>query len=591
MQSDHLPKALTGQPSSHILSPQDKPIAFKNAAGELASAFKVDSAVVRGRKVTLTGWATPNCTFQIWQGDQMLPSLISQNTRPDVTRRLNIEEPAAGFGFVMSARSVTGSLRTVDLRVQVPRVGRGLPEERVYAINLDEHETLPVPERQVSAEAVGVLQEAKFSSVTGDLLVVGWLVSIGEPDVWLENENGDEFSLEDSYRCFLPEVAQSHEAQYGQNCAHAGFILRRPQARPSTVLKLMISDGDTIRMLSQCRVTPMAINPVEAARWLFGFSASNRTLNKRISQIDLPLLSRLIDHSQRDWPNLPVEHRILGAQPVAPKVSLVIPLYGRCDFVEHHLIEFQRDVWLREHVEVIYVIDDRRLLDSFSTEAEQLHRLYQQPFQWVWGSVNRGYSGANNLGAAYAKGDVLLFMNSDVLPIQPGWVQEIVEALQKNPLMGAITPRLLFADGTLQHAGMKFVMKEDWGVWLNHHPLSGCPPKADPCSALTSVSAVTGACIAIPRQHFDHVGGWDTGYLIGDFEDSDMCLRLRAAGLEVGYLPTVSLTHLERQSFSFVGKGEFLQRVTLFNAVRHQQRWVSAIELSPSAAQTTSGAL
>jgi len=98
------------------------------------------------------------------------------------------------------------------------------------------------------------------------------------------------------------------------------------------------------------------------------------------------------------------------------------------------------------------------------------------------------------------------------------------------------------------------------------------------------VPCVTGACLAIRRTDFERVGGWDTGYLIGDFEDSDLCLKLHAAGLKIAYLPTVQLTHLERQSIKMMGQDEFRMRVVIFNAVRHQRRWAEIIEgtISPA---------
>src|SRR3546814_13338009 len=66
--------------------------------------------------------------------------------------------------------------------------------------------------------------------------------------------------------------------------------------------------------------------------------------------------------------------------------------------------------------------------------------------------------------------------------------------------------------------------------------------------------------------------------LIGDFEDSDLCLKLRNEGMKIAYLPTVQLTHLERQSFKLLGENEFRTRVVIYNAVRHQERWKKLIE-------------
>jgi GT2 family glycosyltransferase len=105
----------------------------------------------------------------------------------------------------------------------------------------------------------------------------------------------------------------------------------------------------------------------------------------------------------------------------------------------------------------------------------------------------------------------------------------------------------------------------------------GLAPSLDPHNHTTTVPAVTGACLVIERDTFDAAGAWDTGYLIGDFEDSDLCLKLRANGLRVAYVPRVQLTHLERQSFKLLGQDDFRQKVVVYNAVRHQSRWADAL--------------
>ena len=349
-------------------------------------------------------------------------------------------------------------------------------------------------------------------------------------------------------------------------------------AAPCQSIKLMTSDGNNVRVLSKVSVGRLGVDPVAAAQWLFGVASPKRDMAKRLEKVDIPVLTALMDKRRLGWANLPTHRRVLGVPIVDPAVSIVIPLFGRADFVEHQLIEFSRDAWLQAHAQIIYVLDDDRLLDSMTDLAEQWARLYRVPFEWVWGGVNRGFSGANNLGASLARAPTLLFMNSDVIPRQPGWLQPLSDALAAHPEVGALCPRLLFPDGTLQHAGMEFMRREELGIWVNHHPLMGCPPELDPHTELTYLPAVTGACMVMRVADYQRVGGWETGYLIGDFEDSDMCFKLRSAGLHVAYLPTVSLTHLERQSFKTLGHGEFRQRVVIYNAVRHQNRWSEHLE-------------
>jgi len=252
---------------------------------------------------------------------------------------------------------------------------------------------------------------------------------------------------------------------------------------------------------------------------------------------------------------------------------MIVPLYGRFDFVEHQMLEWSKDATIGTSVELIYVVDDPKIADAVYREAVTLYRLYQIPFRLVLSGRNRGFSGANNLGVSQARGEFLVFLNSDVIPCNPGWVDGLCNVLQSNADYGAVGPRLLYPDGSIQHAGMAFMYRPEFNVWINQHPYSGLMPEHDPACGLTTVPAITGACLVISRSHFDKVGGWDIDYLIGDFEDSDLCLKLREKGLKVGYLPDFELTHLERQSIPLLGEGGYRQQLTLLNAQRHQQRW------------------
>jgi O-antigen biosynthesis protein len=224
------------------------------------------------------------------------------------------------------------------------------------------------------------------------------------------------------------------------------------------------------------------------------------------------------------------------------------------------------------------VLDDPTLVEQFSGKIEALYRIYRTPIRWVWGGANRGFSGANNLGVECAKGEFLTFLNSDAFPQEAGWLENLVEVLLANPQVGAVGPRLVTAEGSIQHAGMEFHRRSDLGIWINHHPNMGLDPALDPVKTLTMVPAVTGACLAMRKRDFDAVGGWDTAYLIGDFEDSDLCLKLRSAGFKIAYCPSVQLTHLERQSFKLLGNDEFRSRVVVYNAVRHQNKWGTLLE-------------
>jgi GT2 family glycosyltransferase len=429
-------------------------------------------------------------------------------------------------------------------------------------------------------DAKGHIEIAAADKYTKQGVVVGWEFHAPNTFVWIEDETGAIHPLDSGYSRFRKDVYDAFIDEFGYAENAAGFIVRIPMIEPGAKVFLKAYIGDRVHLLAQATCDKLPADPVAVARWLLGIECSRTDFYRRVECVDEPLISALIHHRQSKWGDLPVQIRRLGEVVAQPRVSIIIPLYGRTDFVEHQLIEFCHDGWLKSNAEIIYVVDDPKLVEPFTIDAQALYRLYRHPFTWVWGSVNRGFSGANNLGAAYARGDYLIFLNSDVFPQGPAWVQHLIAVLEKKPNVGIVGPRLVFANGGIQHAGMQFMRLDELGLWVNHHPYMGLDPALDPAKDLTFVPAVTGACMALRKRDFEDLGGWDTGYLIGDFEDSDLCFKFRDAGLKIAYLPTVQLTHLERQSFKLLGGDDFRQWVTLYNAARHQKRWRHLIEAS-----------
>jgi GT2 family glycosyltransferase len=262
----------------------------------------------------------------------------------------------------------------------------------------------------------------------------------------------------------------------------------------------------------------------------------------------------------------------------AVQVSIIVPVYRRIDLTHHQIACFSNDAQLSSDdapVELLYVLDDPRLTDAFERSCRDLYDIYRLPFRCLFMHRNAGYAGANNAGAAAAAGSILVFLNSDVLPKRAGWVGELVKSYRSLPRCGVLGCRLLYEDGSIQHAGMSFrrscVLPE---AWENDHPWKGLPVAFDPCRAPTRVAAVTGACMMIEQALFRLVGGWSEQYVLGDFEDSDLCLRAYQQGWNVYYTPQVEHYHLERQSMAAEA---WRQNLTLHNMWRHSRNWDSFI--------------
>lgn len=550
------------------------PVALRDNAGNVLGIFRIDSVVVNDGTLEVRGWNSGMGTLQVSRDGEPVSVEGTEVPLSHLSAEGQVNVPDGARAFLMRLPFQSGDHA---LQWLLSRNGTWLEHKVPLAASTS---AASAPSPSAGAESVlGWFEVAAATSLTGDGIVAGWALHPPDTLMWVETENGRRFYLHEGYRCFRQDVHDTHRAVAVKSVPETGFLVRLQDTHPGQKIRLFTQygAGGSPILVKERVVDTLPSDAVAAARWLFGIQTPRSDLHNRLACIDVPLIERLIQEQQRSWTKLPTTVRDVGTLPAAPMASVIIPLYGRTDFVEHQLLEFIKDDWLKHNAEIVYVVDDPNVIETFRGMAERLHRLYGLPFRWVFGACNRGFSGANNLGVQHSRGEYLVFLNSDAFPQRPGWLQQMVETLATYPNYGAVGPRLVFADGSIQHASMQFLRREELGVWINHHPQMGLDPEFDAYRETSAVPAVTGACMAVRRVDLDRVGGWDTGYLIGDFEDSDLCLKLRDLGYQIGYIPSVQLTHLERQSFKLLGESDFRSQVVLFNAVRHQTHWAHVI--------------
>ena len=261
----------------------------------------------------------------------------------------------------------------------------------------------------------------------------------------------------------------------------------------------------------------------------------------------------------------------LGPMPSRPAVSVIIPLYKTLDYLRFQVTAFAMDPWIRENAEIIFVLDSPEQAKDVEHILGGLHLLHALPMRLVVMARNGGYARANNTGAATARAPVLAMVNSDVIPLANGWLEELLRHLDRNDTLGAVGPKMLFEDGSIQHAGM-FFAPDHRGRWLNHHFNKGMPRNYAPARVSREVPAITGACMVIPAKLFNKVGRFTEDYVIGDYEDSDLCLKIRAEGRSIGYVADVELYHFERKSMT--QSADYMRGLAWqYNCWLHQQRW------------------
>jgi len=156
------------------------------------------------------------------------------------------------------------------------------------------------------------------------------------------------------------------------------------------------------------------------------------------------------------------------------------------------------------------------------------------------------YSRLNNFGVENAKGDYICLLNNDTEVIAPDWIQMMRMHLGRREV-GAVGGKLLYSDGTIQHAGVVMGLGGLAAHVYAREP-ADTTNNVGKAQLTQQVMAVTGACLATRRETWTALGGLDAEVFKVAYNDVDYCLKVWKAGMIVIYEPEVALYHHESLS-------------------------------------------
>lgn len=198
------------------------------------------------------------------------------------------------------------------------------------------------------------------------------------------------------------------------------------------------------------------------------------------------------------------------------EVSFIVPLYNCLPLTQAMLASLQQTLPPGLQHEII-------LVDDGSTDGtREWAKTLVSPVRAALNEKNLGFAGTCNRGASVASGELLFFLNNDLV-LLPGWFEPMQAAFRRYDdaaLVGNV--QLDAATRVRDHTGLRFNHKAK----PEHDTRQ---PLLSRVSGYRRVPALTGACFAIRRTLWQSFGGFDEGFHNGG-EDVDLCLRALAAG-------------------------------------------------------------
>ena len=237
-----------------------------------------------------------------------------------------------------------------------------------------------------------------------------------------------------------------------------------------------------------------------------------------------------------------------------PLVSIIIPTRNALD-ITRQCIDSITDSVSYANFEILLVdnqSDDPEALAYFQSISDAgVARVikYDQPFN---------YSAINNFAVTHAHGEILLFLNNDIEVLSEDWLMQMVSNAAR-PNIGCVGAKLLYSNGQIQHAGVligyggvadhcfKFSERDDEGFMSR-------------LISNQNYQAVTAACMAIKKDKFLEVGGFEEKNLQVAFNDVDLCLKVQQSGVRNLWLANVELLHYESLTRGSDSSGEGFER-------------------------------
>lgn len=223
-------------------------------------------------------------------------------------------------------------------------------------------------------------------------------------------------------------------------------------------------------------------------------------------------------------------------KPQTGKTSIVILAYNNLKLTKECIASVYEHT--QRDFEIILI--DNGSKDDVPGYAAALTEKYPN-VTYIRNTENHGYAYGCNQGIANATGEYIVLLNNDIV-CTPGWLSKQLAVLTLDDSIGVVGPRTNYAGGAqmIHDVPYKNVSEMldyayEWGT--------------DHAGQVALLPRLTGLCMVMHRRVVEAIGGLDTTFGIGNFEDDDFCMRVLRAGFKLALVNDVFIHHYGSATF------------------------------------------
>lgn len=255
-------------------------------------------------------------------------------------------------------------------------------------------------------------------------------------------------------------------------------------------------------------------------------------------------------------------------------ISIIIVSWNVRELLKKCLQSINAELVASQLTGEVIVVDN----NSQDGSVEMMHADFSKT-KIIANDFNAGFARANNQGVQVASGKFLLILNPDT-ELQLGSLRALIDCYQRHPEAGAIGPKLLNPDRTLQPSVRRLPSLAV--IMATIFKLQKIKPQAKIFQNYQAVDfdytreqkaeQIMGACMLIPRELVKNNQVFDPRYFVW-FDEVDLCRELYLAGHPVYYTPTAEVVH--HGGRSFIQQGTLIKQYRfLVSSAHYVWKWL-----------------